>query len=388
MPIKLKEAKMPEKKVSLITLQYINNYGSVLQTYASQRYLEEKGYSVEVVNYTRENCRFENLKKSMKAYYKQKGLIFKLPFVSDLLVMRWRRLHVKRNEVFEKFRNERIHLSEEYDSAEELQKNPPVADYYCVGSDQMWNYLYNDGVLPEYFLCYAPEGKKKFSLASSVGLEKLEDEKCAGSMKEYLEDFSLITVRENTAKRLLDELGVKNCHQILDPTLLIPKEKWVSSMGLKQKSREEYVLVYQLNPCKEMDDFALKIAQKKGCKLIIISNNIRLSVPGAEIIDNPTVEQFLELILNANCVVTDSFHGTAFTLNFNREIFSWLPKKYSTRLMSVLELLGLKDRAFTCAEDRWETLEKINFDEVNRILTQAREEATQLIDGVLNSNEE
>ena len=95
---------MSEKKVSLITLQYINNYGSVLQTYASQMYLEGKGCSVEIVNYTRENCRLDNLKRSMKAYYKQKELFFKLPFVSDLLVARWKKLHIKRNEVFEKFR--------------------------------------------------------------------------------------------------------------------------------------------------------------------------------------------------------------------------------------------------------------------------------------------
>ena len=149
---------MPQKKISLMTLQYINNYGSVLQTYASQMYLSEKGCSVEVVNYIRENCRFENLKRRMKTYYKQKGLIFKLPLVSELLVMRWQRLHLKRNKVFEKFRNQNICLSHEYLSSEHLIKSPPLADYYCVGSDQVWNYLYNDGVLPEYFLRYAPTG--------------------------------------------------------------------------------------------------------------------------------------------------------------------------------------------------------------------------------------
>ncbi len=378
---------MSEKKVSLITLQYINNYGSVLQTYASQMYLQGKGYSVETVNYTRENCRFENLRLSMKAYYKQKGWFFKLPFVSDLLVYRWKKLHLKRNEVFEKFRKEKVNLSKEYFSIEDLMKEPPIADYYCVGSDQVWNYQYNDGVLPEYFLRYAPKGAKKFSLASSVGIMKIEDEKKGALIKEYLDDFSLITVRENTAKELLDDLGVNNCHQILDPTLLISKEKWISTFGLKEDLDNQYVLVYQLNPCKEMDEFAEEIAKKKGCKLIIISNNIRLSVPGAEIIDNPTVERFLELILNAKCVVTDSFHGTAFSLNFNKELFSWLPNAYSTRLTSILEMMGLKERAFMKNESRWERLSPINYRCVNDILLQERERADRLIEGVLIDNE-
>ena len=312
---------------------------------------------------------------------------FKLPFVSDLLVARWKKLHTERNEVFERFRNDKIHLSEEYSSIDDLMKEPPSANYYCVGSDQVWNYLYNDGVLPEYFLRYAPNGAKKFSLASSVGIEKMEDAETGALIKEYLDDFSLITVRENTAKKLLDDLGVNNCYQILDPTLLIPKEKWISILGLKRNLDYEYVLVYQLNPCKEMDKFAEQIAQKQGCKLIIISNNIRLSVPGAEIINNPTIEQFLELILYAKCVVTDSFHGTAFSLNFNRELFSWLPKEYSTRLMSVLKMMGLQERAFVKNESRWETLAPINYQNVNNVLSRERAKADKLIEGVLIDNE-
>lgn len=136
-----------------------------------------------------------------------------------------------------------------------------------------------------------------------------------------------------------------------------------------------------------MDIFAEQIAQKKGYKLIVISNNIRLSITGAEMIDNPTVEQFLELILYAKCVVTDSFHGTAFSLNFNREFFSWMPNKYSTRLMSILEMLGLEDRAFLQNESRWETVAPINYQSVNDILSQERKKADQLIEGVLATNE-
>ena len=378
---------MPQKKVSLITLQYINNYGSVLQTYASQLYLEKKKSAVEIVNYTRENCRFENLKRSMKFYYKQKGLLFKLPFMSDLLVARWKKLHTKRNAVFDRFRNDKIHLSKEYYSIDDLIKDPPSADYYCVGSDQVWNYLYNDGVLPEYYLRYAPKGTVKFSLSSSLGIDKLDNIENGILIKKYLEDFSLVTVRENTGKVILDELGVNICHQILDPTLLISKDKWISILDLKDIRKYEYVLVYQLNPCKEMNKFAEQIAQNKGYKLIVISNNIRMSIPGAEIICNPTVKEFLELILYAKYIVTDSFHGTAFSLNFNREFFSWLPNKYSTRLMSILEMLDLKDRAFTKNESRWMTLAPINYKGVNNVLLQERIKADKLIEEVLVDND-
>ena len=85
--------------------------------------------------------------------------------------------------------------------------------------------------------------------------------------------------------------------------------------------------------------------------------------------------------------MTDSFHGTAFSLNFNREFFSWLPNKYSTRLMSILEMLDLKDRAFLQNESRWETVAPINYQSVNDILSQERKKADQLIERVLITNE-
>ena len=372
---------MPEQnKLSLITLQYINNYGSVLQCYASQAYLEDKGFSVETVNYTRQNCQPENLRKTMQAYYLQ---TFKLPPISWVLVRRWHRLHQKRHRVFQQFRDRRLHLSREYASFEELLEQPPQAQRYCVGSDQVWNYLYNDGVLPEYFLQYAPKGSVKFSLASSLAVEKLEDEKLGAAMAEYLQDFSLVTVREKSGKEILDSLGVTNCHQILDPTLLLTGQKWVADFDLKPLRPYDYVLVYQLNPGKEMSNFARQIAKKYGCKLIIISNNIRLTVPGAEVLDNPPVEEFLALLCHARCVVTDSFHGTAFSLNFHREFFSWMPGKYSTRLMSILELLHLEDRAFTRLDSRWEALGPIDYHQVDAILARERQKADRLIQEVL-----
>lgn len=375
---------MPKnKRVSLITLQYINNYGSVLQTYASQLYLESKGCSVEVVNYTRENCRFDSLKKSMRAYYKSKGFLFNLPFVSDLLVMRWQRLHKKRSHVFDSFRVDKIKFSHEYHSLVELTDKPPMADFYCVGSDQVWNYLYNDGVLPEYFLQYAPKVSKKFSLSSSFGVEKIDKPEYAELTKKYLADFSLVTVREKSGKKILDSIGVSDSHQILDPTLLISGEEWISVLGLKNTDQDKYVLVYQLNPCKQMDDFARNIADELGCRLIIITNNIRMSVPNAEMISNPTVERFLELILNAEHIVTDSFHGTAFSINFNKEFSAWLPSNYSTRLLSVLELLDLRDRAYIRSDDRWKCAPSINYQRVNLSLLKLREEANCLIDEVL-----
>lgn len=374
------------KKISLITLQYIDNYGSVLQTYASQEYLKKKGCFVEVVNYTRENCRFDNRKKGMKACYCQKGGLFALPLVSQLLTMRWEWLYKKRHKIFKEFRKNYICLSEEYSSIQDLTNHPPTADYYCVGSDQVWNYIYNDGVLPEYFLSYAPKGKKKLSLASSLGVEEIEDREIAALIKNYLSEFSLITVREETAKQVLLGLGCMGVHQILDPTLLLDINDWTSKFNLHRQFSEPYVLLYQLNPCKEIGRFAQEVTISKNCRLIVISNNIRLSIPGAEIIANPSVEQFLSMILYAEYMITDSFHGTAFAINFNRELFVWLPPKYQTRLTAILDLAELSERAFTKNEDRWKTMKKINYQRVNEILLGRRDEAERLVKEVLSDN--
>ncbi len=376
------------KKISLITLQYINNYGSVLQTYASQEYLKKFGCFVEIVNYTRENCRFDNLKKSMYEYYKQKGCFFRLPLVGYLLTNRWEKLYKARNEVFEDFRQKYICLGRDYSSFQDLLNNPPIADFYCVGSDQVWNFLYNDGVLPEYFLSYAPEGRIKFTLASSLGVECIDSPNIRSLIKQYLEEFSLITVREKSAEQILKSLECKNVHQILDPTLLLDKNNWKQKFNLQVEISFPYILVYQLNPCKDMIEFARTISQKKKCQLIIISNNIRLSVSEAIIISNPPVVQFLNLILNAECIVTDSFHGTAFSLNLNKDFFSWLPEKYSTRLTSILELTGLSERAFTKIDSRWEQCKLIDYDCVNAVLKKWRDKADLLISEILFGNEQ
>lgn len=375
---------MSSTKVSLITSHYVDNYGSILQTYASQKYLEEKGCSVEIVNYIRENLRIDNIKKRRKAHYKAKGGIFRLPFVSDLLVLRWYRRHIKRKKILDAFRKDNLRFSDEYTSIEQLMSDPPIADYYCVGSDQVWNYLYNEGVLPEHFLQYAPKGSKKLSLSSSLGIDRIDDEECGALMKSYLRDFSLITVRESSGKKALESIGVNNVHHVLDPTLLLTKEQWISEFNLKRAVKDEYVLLYQLTPCREMDEFARQIALKKNCKLIVIAFGTGRSMAGAEIIVNPSAERFMELILHANYIVTDSFHATAFSICFNREFLSWLPNKYSTRLVSLLEMLNLEDRAFTKNEARWEMLDKIDYKKINGVLDSAREELDRLIEEVFD----
>lgn len=157
---------------------------------------------------------------------------------------------------------------------------------------------------------------------------------------------------------------------------------------MKRLYDEPYLLLYKLNPCQEMDAFAQAVAKKKNCRLVVISNNIRLFIPGATIISNPSVERFLSLILYSECIVTDSFHGTAFSLNFNKEFFSWLPSQYSTRLRSVLELADLEERAFTKNENRWEKIRPIDYQKVNTIFKAWRDDADRLIMGVLSDHGE
>lgn len=371
------------KKISLITLQYINNYGSVLQSLASQAYLSKFHYTVEIINYVRKNSQFKELKKVQSKHYKNRGGICNMPLIPQLLTVRWAINYKKRSKVFNEFRKKYLQLSKEYSSQTELIDNPPVADVYCVGSDQVWNYLYNDGVLPEYYLEFVSDDATRFSLASSIGIENISDDAIATKMRSFLSSFQLITVREKSAERIIRELGYNQCTQIIDPTLLLNKNEWVEMLKLKRIVDYPYILIYQLNPCKEMDQFAVNIAQKKNCRIIAISNNVRVSISNAKIIKSPFVEEFLSLILYAKCIVTDSFHGTAFSINFNKEFYSWLPNKFSTRLTSILEMIGYEERAFSKNEPRWASLNTINYSKVNEILDAERQKVRNLLEPVL-----
>lgn len=349
------------KKISVITLHYIRNYGSVLQTYATQRKFELMGYNVEIIDYIRPK-KDVDLRKGVNPLKK---------LLNKLLGLIQRPFHDK---VFDDFLKKNIKLTRHYDDYNDLKTNPPLSDIYCVGSDQTWNSEYNQGILPAYYLDFGSENCKRVGYAVSIGLDAFP-EKEIPQIKQYIQRFSAISVREASAKKIIEDIGYKNVFHVLDPTLVLKKEEWrnlIASRTIKGK----YIIIYRLNKNQELENYAKSLSQKTGCKIVRMSYWLTQFLDSGKMIFTPTVNEFLSLIYYADYVITDSFHCTAFSLNFEKEFFVFYPGKFNTRIQSLLELTGTQDRVMGNGKNDYNTIDYAN---VRKILDRERKKVDNFI---------
>lgn len=364
-----------------MTIHYIHNYGSVLQTYATQYLFEKAGYDVQTVDYIRPNCRRENILAEQYKRNQQDGGVRSYPVVRNILLYK-RKYHFKRcDSVFHAFIVKYIHLSKPYDTAESLMQNPPVADVYCTGSDQMWNSIWNDGILKEHFLAYAPVGKKRIAFSTSFGRTELDKSELEIT-RSFIQKYDAISVREKSALNLLEQMDYRNGVHILDPTLIMTADEWASQLSIVPKINYRYVLTYGLNDNHELGKFAQKVAKDNGLRLINIGLSWRAYFTQWKTVLLPSVETFLSLIKYADYIITDSFHGTAFSLNFNKQFFVFYPGRFSTRLQSILALTHQEQRVVSDFNTDWKEIAPIDYTVVNPILAQERQKAWRFIEEI------
>ena len=340
------------KKAAVITLHYIRNYGSVLQTFATQYMFEKLGYSVEIIDYIRPNMRNDGRKKAGGNILRNVVYTVENWFI---------------NRVCTAFLQKYVHLTRNYEDYQALAAEPPGADVYITGSDQTWNSEYNGGVLPAYYLDFAPGGCKRIGYSVSIGMNNFPDEEKA-QIKSYIEKYDAVSVRDKRAKYLLKDLGYQNVEQVIDPTLALSREDWCPLFS-KKMIRGKYILIYKLNRNPLLEEYAKKLAKETGCKIVRVTYWLSNLFHGGKGIFCPNVGAFLSLIDNAEYVLTDSFHCTAFSLNFHKNIYVFYPGKYSSRLQSVLELTGTEHRVI---RDTAERPDEIDFSHVDDVLLRER----------------
>lgn len=357
-------------KVGLITLHNVKNYGSVLQTYATQKIFKNLGCEIDVINYSRKELMDENLLENRINTSK----IFSKNFLTRIVGRILLGDSVKKQcKVFNEFLNNNINLTQRYNSFEELEKNVPEADIYCTGSDQVWNSDWNKGIQKAFFLEFV-DNKPKISYASSFGKSELDPDEVEIT-REMLKKYKHISVREKSAVKIIHDLGIQNVEHVLDPTLMLDKEEW-SKLGTEIKHKGKYILVYQLNTKNpEFDAYVKGLSKKKKMPIIRVSNVIYQVFKYGKFAYCPTVNEFLTYFLNAEYIVTDSFHATGFSINFNKKFVSIFPKKFSTRLQSILELTGLESRRVKDFNDFSIIDEEIDYERVNKIIEKEREKS-------------
>lgn len=357
-------------KIDLITLHRVQNYGSVLQAFATQEILKEHNCDVTVIDYVRENVKYKNLYKSWGGNNIIKRLVM-MPTIS-----RWKK-------VFDVFCRQYLNLSDkEYTTEQDFKSYPLTADGYCTGSDQVWNYVWNKGVIPPLYLSFVPEDKFKFAYAASFGRNELPAEEVAQT-QEYISQYDFISVREESGKEILSkQYGYENAVHLVDPTLAMPPEFW-RKYGGQRKIKYKYILIYNLNRSKDFDNYAKALSKKTGFKLVRFCTRYDqiLRVGKSALI--PNVFDFINLIDNAELVLTDSFHATAFSMNMNTEPICIYPKNFGGRLSDFLHLVGSEQRHATSYDDFDVLSRRVDFEKVNAILDNQRKKNNEFLDKVL-----
>lgn len=330
------------KNIKTITFHNAYNYGAMLQTYALQNKIKNLGYETEVIDFLSEELTKEY---KVKLFNFSNGI---KSFISSLTSYSVRK---KRAEIFEKFLKEKIKLTEKrYFTIEDLKKDNESFEICITGSDQVWNpaIVYS----PVYFLDFGNEKMKRISYAASFGQEKIlkEYEERVGK---HLKKFNYISVREKSGINLVKELSGKNAVQVLDPVFLLSKDEWkklenniIKDFGLENG----YILVYSMEKNPLILETAEKLKKYLNKPIVVIyssygittqieilkSKNINIPVAGPQ--------EFVTLFVGADCIVTNSFHGTAFSIVFDKPFLSVPHSTRNTRLQSVLELLKLEKR--------------------------------------------
>lgn len=366
-------------KVSVITRHAITNYGSLLQALATQTVIEQLGHTCEIIDYIRED---ETYTRSERTLLRQKPEWNRNPlkrFAYLALRQPWSVLSGRR---FEKEREKLLKLSRLYSSPEELREEPPAADIYLTGSDQVWGPVEDGSYDSGYCLSFAPEEAKKASYAASFGHAELTEEQKT-YFRKWLCRYDRLTVRETSAVKLLEGLGLC-AEQVLDPTLLLDAQYW--SRFMKPIRKKRYILVYQIHHDEALGEYARKVAKSRHLPLIRISASFHQFFREGKLVWCPPVGEFLSYIRNAECLITDSFHGTAFAINFNTPFVEVLPKNNTgTRNMSILSLTGLSDRILKDQSDMELPFTKMDFEFANHVLAENRKRSLAVLESMLRN---
>lgn len=374
------------QKVALITLHTVSNYGSCLQTYATQRLIESLGREVEVVDYYRaDNLPEYAVEKAFQGRRMRslRGLWEKAPWLKRAASVPMGAIVARQRRPFEEFRSSYLNLTRMYRSAEELRLDPPEADVYCTGSDQVWNSVWNNGFEAPYYLDFAPEGKPRVAFAASIGREEV-DEWEKPLMREALSCYKAISMRESSGVDVLRGLGFGDAKLVLDPTLMLGRDEWAGVARMPRGVKRPYLLVYQLNKSKEFVGYVEAMAARYGLDVVKVSYGVYDVMRSAKTLIAPSVEEFVGLFLNASYVVTDSFHATAYSLNFGVPFTAIAPERFSTRIASVLALTGNEDRMLADMSDTAMYERPVDFGQAQGALGAMRAESLSFLKGALD----
>jgi len=358
-------------KIGIITYHFPINYGAVLQAYALQKTLETMGHSVSIIDYQP-----DYQVKKYQWIWSLGGL-----HIRNLILPGLRKK-------FKNFRRRHLRLTPRmYRDIEELRNDPPVVDAYICGSDQIWNPDSN-GLDPAYFLAFVPHAAKRIAYAASFGkttLNEMEKEK----LRSLIQQIDHVSIREQSGVELIAGIGSTPVEWVLDPTLLMNNYE---SITAPSSFNQNFVLVLNLQNNPLLNQTTELVSRESGYPVVVI-NNLSMkfwSQKGKRCYPSP--EGYLGLIKAADFVVTNSFHGTIFSILFNKPFLTTALGgqgiEKNTRMTGLLTSCGLSGRfidQFSNAGVTEAMSKEIDWAQVRRLIENQRELSLNFLKTALES---
>ena len=361
--------------VGIITFHCSYNYGSALQAYALQTYVESLGYNVRIIDFVMKK-NFEQYKLFRTSLYRKqlKSLGADIIFFPH---------HLKRKLSFEKFVQKKMHLTEKrYYSCTELKELNNEIDIFICGSDQIWNIDCTHGIEPSYFLKFVNDNNTKIAYAPSLAHIKFETEN-KEEFKALLESFDAISIREESTVPYLQSIVKQEVKVTLDPTLLLNESDYLPLLtdGL---GKEKYIFVYMLEGNKELIQYCENLKKLTGYQLYYLSLKVNCGFSCGKNLFGISPEKFLSYIYHAKYVITNSFHATVFSIIFNKQFCTFPTKKSSASMVDLLEKIGLLNRLYG---QKFVLDNRIDYKTVEKKINELRVESTAFLNNTLANGE-
>lgn len=389
------------KKVGIVSCYFKDNYGSMLQAYATKKILDNNNIPNETITIGGN----KGFKKGKLKYYITQ--IFNFSFIKTkfgMIKFKFDKIFNKelkknvaiRTNKYKEFRKE-FNMSVSTTTYEDLTKlaKENYSDV-VVGSDQLW--LPVNVVADYYTLNWVPDNINKISYATSFGVSTVP-KKYKELYEKFLKRINHLSVREDTGVKLVKELSKKKATLVCDPTILLTKSEWEEIATPKRIIKDKYILCYFLGKNIEHRKFAERLKRETGYKIVSLNHAdeyVKYSDVYADIIPYDIgPKEWINLIKNAEYVCTDSFHGIVFSLLFNKIFFDFrrhsATNKNSTnsRIDSLLKVAGVsKERILTGTEDVSHVLKyKIDFKAVNKNMDKFRKESKEWLLNALSEGD-
>ena len=342
------------KKIGIITYHRAYSYGAQLQAYASATYFRSIGFDAEIIDYSnigegkRPGLKFKNIKVFIKSFI---SFMMSLPYEDT------------RRKRFQEFLNDYIPKSKErYPDPQSLKGIEGKYDCFITGSDQVWCPEINLGDM-NFLLAFVKNPSKKFAYAASFGIGQLSPNDFK-TYKKCLENFNKILVRETEGQELIHQMLGYNPPITLDPTFLLSKTEWEKTANYPLKEEEPYILCFKILSAPPIYQKLIKRIQKlTGYKIINVGSSYRYKPIKGKLYSTAGPREFLGLIQHASYVVTNSFHGTVFSIIFNKPFYTVLNENNrNSRLTTLTKKLGLRHRLVDCEFSMPAQISSMNID--------------------------